>query len=135
MWTGFGPSSLWECYSPDLNRPGTAKKGELSRSGFVGWTGLGPVAMLIEDILGVDVYVPANTITWRPCLLEEHGIKRLAFGKGHVDLICESRPSRETPPTIKVSSTVPFKLCVEWAQRSVERNMGVGECMRFSLQE
>ena len=93
----------------------------------MGWTGLGPIAMLIEDILGVDVDVPANTITWRPCLLERHGVRRLAFGKGHVDLICESRPSRETPPIIKVSSSVPFKLHAEWGTRCTERNIGVGE--------
>ena len=132
VWTAFGPASLWECYSPDLNRPGTAKEGELSRSGFVGWTGLGPVAMLIEDILGVDVDVPANTITLRPCLLEEHGIRRLAFGKGHVDLICASRPSRETAPTIKVSSTVPFKLRVEWVQRKAEKSISIGDCIFVS---
>ncbi|MEI7437418.1 MAG: trehalase family glycosidase [bacterium] len=127
VYSGFEPSSLWECYSPDLARPATAKLGELSRSNFVGWTGLGPVAMLIEDILGVEVDVPANTITWRPCLLEEHGIKRLAFGKGYVDLLCESRQSRETPPTVRVSSTVPFKLRVEWVQRQAEKNIRIGD--------
>lgn len=133
VWSGFEPQSLWEAYSPDLARPSTAKLGELVRSRFVGWTGLGPIAMLIEDILGVDVDVPANTIIWRPCLLEEHGIKRLAFGKGSVDLLCEGRSSRETAPTVRVSSTVPFKLRVEWAQRKGERDMRAGESTRFSL--
>ena len=134
VWTGFEPASLWECYSPDLSRPGTAKRGELSRSRFVGWTGLGPVAMLIEDILGVDVDVPANTITWQPCLLEKHGIKRLAFGKGSIDLICGGRPSRETPPIIRVSSTVPFKLCVAWARGTMEKNIRVGNNTLMSVE-
>ena len=84
-----GYKTLWECYSPEFNEPATRWDNTFySRQDFVGWTGLGPIAMLIENIIGLNINVPENIITWRITRKDEHGIKNLLFGKQKVDLIC-----------------------------------------------
>ena len=40
--------TLWENYAPELDNPG-----EPSRPDFVGWAGLGPIAVLLEHVFGV----------------------------------------------------------------------------------
>lgn len=56
---------VWECYAPEGLRPGTNGFDRLARPNFVGWSGLGPVAMLIEDVFGLDFDASKNEITWR----------------------------------------------------------------------
>lgn len=108
----YEPHTIWECYSPDFIRPSTAKMGNLARGHFVGWTGLGPIAMLIENILGINVNAPSKKVAWKIYLAEEHGIKNLPLGKGRIDLICRRRNSITEPFLIEVKSDVDFKLSV-----------------------
>src|SRR5690606_24716225 len=70
---------LWECYSPEFTKPATNAKYELSRPNFVGWTGLGPIAMLIETHMGIRIQDGAKQIRW--CLNETgtHGIRNLSL--------------------------------------------------------
>ena len=72
--------TVWENYRADSLEPGIP-----ARPDFVGWTGLGPIALLIESILGIELDTPAGQIHWRvpatPC-----GIDNLPFGNGRVDL-------------------------------------------------
>ena len=59
------PHTLWECYAPESFQPGLAAyTGKLVKPDFVGWTGLGPIAMLIENIIGIDLDAPARCLTW-----------------------------------------------------------------------
>lgn len=82
-------NTLWECYSPEFSEPATRWDNTFySRQDFVGWTGLGPIAMLIENVIGLDLNVPGNKITWRIFRSDEHGIKNLLFGSQRVELIC-----------------------------------------------
>jgi len=104
------PHTLWECYSPETDAPGVTGEGDLCRPDFVGWTGIGPIAMLIEVILGLDVDYPHRTITWRSDILEEHGIENLRFGPYRVDLRAASRKSLTETPRIEVHSPVPVKV-------------------------
>ena len=122
----FSPRSLWEVYSPDQPRPATCKVGEISRDNFVGWTGLGPIAMLIEHILGLDLNVPAGRIDWHIQTCEEQGIRRLPFGKGRVDLLCRKRAGRYACPEITASATVPVTLCVISRDRRFEMKIKPG---------
>lgn len=108
----FRPASLWEAYSPDHPRPATAKKGELCRDNFVGWTGLGPVALLLENILGLDLDVPAGILRWHLLTPEAQGIRRLPFGDGRVDLECRPRTSLAARPEIIATSSAPLTLQV-----------------------
>ena len=51
--------TLWENYAPDAAAPGQPAKGN-----FVGWTGLTPISILLEDIIGLSVDWPSRRVTW-----------------------------------------------------------------------
>ncbi|MCC5877228.1 MAG: hypothetical protein JJU11_13485 [Candidatus Sumerlaeia bacterium] len=73
--------AFWDRYAPDFHAParGAAKV-------TPGWTALGPVAMVVEYLLGIRLNVPAGEIIWRLFLDEDHGIDNLRFGDGWVSL-------------------------------------------------
>jgi glycogen debranching enzyme len=84
-----GYKTIWECYSPEFIEPATRWDNTFySRQDFVGWSGLSPIAMLIENIIGLEVNSSKNRITWRINRTDKHGIKNLNFKKEKVDLIC-----------------------------------------------
>jgi hypothetical protein len=102
--------TLWENYAPDVITPGSH-----SKPGYVGWSGLPPIAVLFEDVLGLSQDAIANRLTWHVRLLEEHGINRYPFGStGMLDLKCNARKSRLERPLIEIHSNVPFTLEVIW---------------------
>jgi glycogen debranching enzyme len=102
--------TLWENYAPDLIKPGSH-----SKPSYVGWSGLPPIAVLFEDVFGLNQDTVSNRLTWHVRLLEEHGINRYPFGStGMVDLKCNSRKSRLDRPLIEIHSNVPFTLEVIW---------------------
>jgi hypothetical protein len=102
--------TLWENYAPDVIKPGSH-----SRPGYVGWTGLPPIAVLFEDVFGLSQDAVSNHLTWNIRLLEDHGIKRYPFGSyGVVDLKCNPRTSQNDRPTIEIHSNVPFILDLIW---------------------
>lgn len=94
--------TLWENYAPEEDR-----RGNISRPEFAGWTGNGPIAMLIETILGFEVDFPKNEVTWQVTRTDRHGIKRLPFGNHKVSF--EYIP---TSNSILVDSEVEFRLNV-----------------------
>lgn len=51
--------TLWENYAPDAAAPGQPAK-----NNFVGWTGLTPISILIEDVIGLSVDWPSRRVTW-----------------------------------------------------------------------
>jgi hypothetical protein len=95
-------------------------------SDFVGWGGLGPVANLIEYILGFELNVPENTITWRISRTERHGIKNLRFGDFYVELLCEERKTGTDPCHVTVTSGGTFHLKVIGNAGSTEKNIETG---------
>jgi hypothetical protein len=102
--------TLWENYAADVIRPGSH-----SKPGYVGWSGLPPIAVLFEDGFGLTPEAASDRLTWRVQLLEEHGVRRYPFGlHGIVDLICASRVSRLDRPSIDIHSNVPLSLQVIW---------------------
>ena len=102
--------TLWENYAPDVIRPGSH-----SRPGYVGWTGVPPIAVLLEDVLGLSPDALANRLTWQVWLTEEHGVRRYPFGStGMLDLKCKSRHSRRDRPSLEVHSNIPLTLDVIW---------------------
>ena len=95
--------TFWENYAPDSSAPG-----QISRPEFVGWTGCGPIAMLIESVVGLSVSAPRRQITWRLSRNDEHGVTNLPMGADKLDLIYSPRDK-----TIKVRSDDVFDLVVE----------------------
>lgn len=91
-------------------------------SDMVGWAGVGPVAMLIEAVLGIRADAPTNTVTWTPALRARHGIQNLTFGGCTASLLCAARaPARDY--VIKTEATQPFvlRVCTQFSQGTAWR--------------
>lgn len=102
----FSPATIWECYSPTEAKPALDKHGEkLVRPDFCGWSALGPISMLIENILGfynVDAIEKVVKYHYRP--IGRHGITDFCFGQVCCDIIIENDGK------IHVKSNHPFEL-------------------------
>lgn len=109
--------TLWENYAPEEK-----SRGNISRPEFAGWTGNGPIAGLIETILGFEVDYPQNHVTWHLSRKDRHGIKRLPFGTHKVSF--EYIP---TSKCINVQSDVAFDLNVITEKGSQVISIAAGE--------
>jgi len=93
---------------------------------FVGWGGIGPVANLIEYILGLDVCVPESRITWHVRRTEKHGIRNLWLGGFPVDMICRKRGAADDPCHLMIHSGGPFTLIVTTGREEREIKVAKG---------
>jgi hypothetical protein len=84
------------------------------------------VANLIEYILGFELNVPANTITWRINRLERHGLENLQFGGFKADMVCDARSAPEDACHITVRSGGSFVLKVLADGRAIEKEIRQG---------
>ncbi len=100
--------TFWEYYSPENDEPGF-----MARKNFVGWTGLPPIAVLIEYILGIRGDYAEEEIVWDMHLTDEHGIHRYPFGPdGTISMTAAKRKSATEEPKLNIESNIPFKLRV-----------------------
>lgn len=99
--------TLWENYSPDL-----MMRGNPSQKDFVGWTGCGPIQLLIENVLGFRPDGANNSLTWHINRIDRHGMEQLKFGDISATLICQKRERFGSPAEIHVISNKPFELIV-----------------------
>lgn len=103
--------TVWENYAPEMPTPGTPAKPD-----FVGWTGLPAIAVLFEEVFGLQPDAPNRTLRWDVRLQDEHGVERYPFGKnGLLDLKCSARESALEKPLIEIHANVPVKLLIHWA--------------------
>lgn len=108
VWKDTG--TFWEYYSPETKEPGF-----MARKDFVGWTGLPPIAVFIEYVLGIKSDYSEKTVEWDVTNLEEHGIDRYPFGPdASISLKVAARRSAEDTPIINIETSEPFKLVVLW---------------------
>ena len=92
---------------------------------FVGWAGIGPVANLIEYILGFEIDAPGKIITWTVRQNERHGLTNLRFNDFKVDLIAEPA-SGNGPRQITVESGGEFTLRLRRGTKVVEERIAAG---------
>jgi len=105
--------TVWELYSSENEAPGTRwDTRNLCQPNYIPAAGHGPVAMLIEDVLGFNADGTADELIWRPWLLNRHGIRNLQFGNNLVTIWCEKRESKEAPLVIKGLTNSPFLLTI-----------------------
>jgi hypothetical protein len=106
--------TVWELYAPDMERHGSGSGGingeHQARPDFVGWTGCGPIAMLIENILGFDAQGAKRELTWEITRTDRHGIRNLRFGDVTASLVCASRATPKAEVEISIQSNRPFTL-------------------------
>lgn len=99
--------TIWENYSPEFDM-----RGIWSKPDFVGWTGCGPIQLLIENVLGFRPEGAKNRLTWNLQRIDRHGIERLHFGKVVASLLCEKRKNVLDPATVTIESNQPFELVI-----------------------
>lgn len=104
--------TLWECYSAENVSPATRWDDTyLSRQDFVGWTGLGPIALLLETVVGLEVDGANNRIIWHLSRLDQHGARRLPLGLDDtVTLVAQPRSGTDAPVVVDVQASRAFQL-------------------------
>lgn len=96
-------NTLWENYAPESFTPGNPAKKD-----FVGWSGCGPIALLIENVLGFECDANNKHLTWRIKRKDRHGIKNLHFGSICVSAIYE--PTNEKGKIITITTNQSIEL-------------------------
>ena len=103
--------TVWENYAPELVQPGKPAKPD-----FVGWTGLPAIAVMFEEVFGLQPDVSNQTLVWDVRLMDEFGIEQYPFGADAlINLRCEARESSLDEPVITVTSSRPITLKLHWA--------------------
>lgn len=128
--------TLWENYDQEnIGKPGeTGAKGKICRTDFVGWSGVQPIATLIETIIGIQTNAPENRIEWNLRMTDENGVRNLKWGKDYsqkVNLVADARTSPDSPVNITVSSSAPFTLVVDTGFTKKEFAVGTGANQNF----
>ena len=99
--------TIWENYSPEA-----FARGSWSRPNFVGWSGCGPIELLIENILGFRPNGIDNSLTWYLSRIDKHGIENLRFGNVNASLLCLERENINGQINLIITNDKPFTLIV-----------------------
>jgi glycogen debranching enzyme len=113
--------TVWENYNPDKY-----VRNERAKPDFVGWTGLGPISVLIESVIGIKINAPANTVEWHIHRTDRHGVKNLAFDHQKVSLLAEERSSPEETARINIETNKSFQLIIHIQDRMKEFDIEQG---------
>lgn len=98
--------TFYEYYSPEFCEPGF-----LARDKFVGWTGLAPISMLLEYMLGISSDFVGRSVVWDVRQTERHGVENYAFGPdATLKMVAAKRSSADAPVKVTVSCRIPFTL-------------------------
>ncbi len=109
--------TVWENYAPESCIPG-----DPARRDFVGWSGLGPVAVLLEYVFGLRPDAHGKLLIWDARLLERHGVTQYPFGTvGSLDLECAARSSADDEPQVRITASTPVTVEVRWGAGQVKR--------------
>ncbi len=108
---------VWECYNPEQSRPATRENGELCMPNFVGWGGLGPITVLIENLIGLHFNAVENKVSFDLFPDKKTGLKNMIFNGGKVDIECTDYSATEGETKIKVTAEKSFTLMVRYARR------------------
>ncbi|MBR6348305.1 MAG: hypothetical protein IKR80_05080 [Spirochaetales bacterium] len=83
---GDKPGDVWEAYLP--NREGIpAQDGDFPRKRFLPQACLMTIALMIEDIIGLDVSLPRKTVYWTVPNLEVMGIENLSLKRNLITIL------------------------------------------------
>lgn len=109
--------TFWENYAPESAAPG-----EPAKPGFVGWTGLSPIAILLEDIIGISVDWPLRRVSWDRSLATDapYGVENYPLGSdGTVSLVGDAAK-------VVVRTTSPFTLTIRHGEGSLQTAVPAG---------
>lgn len=103
--------TFWENYAPERSAPGNPAKAD-----FIGWSGLPPIAVLLEYIFGLrPKAVASGQLVWDIRLVDEFGVDQYPFGpKASLSVHCAARASEFDEPQVTVRSDEPIEVEVRW---------------------
>jgi Glycosyl hydrolase family 63 C-terminal domain len=87
-------------------------QGNPAVSDFVGWGGVGPISLLIEDVIGIGIDAPDTAVTWKIIQLKRNGVSNLHFGNIVASLLAADRANLSDNPVLTITTNTPFKLNV-----------------------
>ena len=103
---------IWECYAPEAYKPSTREEGILVKCDFVGWGGLAPITMLIENIIGLTFSADENTVNFNLSPSRRVGLCNMLFNGGMVSVVCKEYSSFKNETVIETEAEKPFLLRV-----------------------
>ena len=88
----YEPHTVWECYSPTKHLPAQHLETRV-RPDFCGWSALGPLALFLENVIGIykaDAF--ENKVYWAlpEQIVGKLGIRNYSFGDVVTDLVYEN---------------------------------------------
>ena len=104
--------SIWECYAPEAYRPATTEYNTLSRAEFVGWSGIAPITLLIESVIGLEFNAEENTVTFNLNERGRCGLENMVFNSNNISVVCQEYAPFKGKTTITTEAEKPFKLKV-----------------------
>lgn len=111
-----GYQTIWEAYAPDAAAPASRWDDRFAvRQDFVGWSGLGPIALFIEYIIGLEPVLAENKVIWHLESDEPVGIRNLKIGKYQMDFTAEPE---KTGWLLTIRTNHPFELQVKMQNRT-----------------
>jgi glycogen debranching enzyme len=99
--------TIWENYAPDATM-----RGILSKPDFVGWSGCGPITLLLENVIGIIPDAGNNIVRWTITRRDRHGINNLHFGNTVASFLCNARESIAKGAELEITAERPFTLIV-----------------------
>jgi hypothetical protein len=115
--------TLWENYAPE-KIDGQFKQGVNDRTppadcrlDFVGWTGLGPISLLVENVLGFRVDGARRTLTYDLRRVDRHGIEKLRMADVTTTVITENREANPKKARVTVTADKPYTLIIRFGDR------------------
>ncbi len=117
--------TVWEFYQPDFVEVGY-QPGHNTRPDFTGWTALAPIKLFIEHKIGVLIDAPNNSLVWNITSRQNVGVRKLAFGKNTVDLICSKAANPGEKRSVSISSESAFTLIINFQNRKITKRIKSG---------
>jgi neutral trehalase len=124
--------TLWENYAAD-KIDGRFKQGINDRTppsdcrrDFVGWTGLGPISLLVENLLGFRVDAPGKRLTHDIRRLDRHGIENLHFAGITTSIIVADRHDAPSTARLTVTTDKPYTLVIHLDGKTFTRRVRPG---------
>ena len=104
----YAPHTIWECYNPSRPEPAMDAGGRTRvRPDFCGWSALGPISLLIENVIGFhSIDAEHRRVEWHLHQPGRHGVRRLRFGDVTADIVADGHGH------VDVTSDRPFTLVV-----------------------
>ena len=125
-------ATLYENYSAEYIRQGFKRLDwELTRADFAGWTPCMSIGLTLENLAGISINAPKNTVDWQVNLTEHFSVSNLYFvhngQTNRVSLAAAERNSAADPLRFSVKCDQPFTLRVTGAGITKEYQLEAGE--------